>query len=342
MIIISPEVIVNKRVLVRLDLDLPCDDNGTPTETTRIDVAMPTLQLLKDNAKQVIFCGHLGRPKGKLQATLSLKKLLPLLEERVGSSIAFEDLYLAKEVSDHEPTDRFVLLENLRFFAGEEENDPVFSQKLARLADIFINEAFGVAHRTAASTVGVAKLLTAFAGMHFAEEVVELSTILHNPLRPFILVLGGAKLETKLPIITQLTDSAEAILVGGLLAKDLAQAGGTIAENVIVAEMTGDGEDLSQASIDRFTTILSKAQTVVWNGPVGKAEDPKHAAGTKAMAQAIIDSGAYSIVGGGDTLGVLHTLGFLEKFDFVSVGGGAMLAFLSGCELPALAALRKP
>src|SRR5688572_29114152 len=153
--IIHPEVIVNKRVLVRLDLDMAHDENGAISETTRLDVALPTLQLLKDNAKQVIFCGHMGSPKGKLQANLSLRTLVPLLEERLGNTVAFEDLYLAREDSTKELTDRFILLENLRFFAGEEENDSAFSHKLARTADIFINEAFGVAHRTAASTVGV-------------------------------------------------------------------------------------------------------------------------------------------------------------------------------------------
>lgn len=336
--IVSAQTIVNKRVLVRLDLDVPLNQDGSVSETTRLDAAAQTMELLGQNARQVIYCGHMGRPHGKPETSLSLRTLLPLLEERQGQQIAFEDLYLAQE-HPKELTAKFVLLENLRFFAGEEENDFLFAKKLANIADIFINEAFGVAHRTAASTVGIAKLLPSYTGLHFSREVVELSTVLHNPIKPFIVILGGAKLETKLPVIEQLKDAAEAVLVGGLLAKELDTNKYSESPNVIVAGLTGNGEDIDEASRERFSKIISKAQMIVWNGPLGKFEEGDNMKGTKAIAEAITASGAYSIVGGGDTLAALRQLGVLESFDFVSVGGGAMLEFLSGQPLPAVQVL---
>lgn len=336
--IVSAQTIVNKRVLVRLDLDVPIGADGIVAETTRVVAAAQTMELLAQNARQVIYCGHMGRPHGKPEPALSLRTLLPLLAEQQGHAVTFEDLYLAQE-HPKELTAKFILLENLRFFTGEEENDPTFAKRLANVADIFINEAFGVAHRSAASTVGVAKLLPSYTGLHFAREVVELSTILHNPIKPFVVVLGGAKLETKLPVIEQLKDTAEAILVGGLLARELHEHAKSVPANVVVADLAAHDMDISEASRERFATILSKAQTIVWNGPLGKFEETDKILGTKAVAEAIINSGAYSVVGGGDTLAALGQLGLLESFDFVSVGGGAMMEFLSGQPLPAVEVL---
>lgn len=337
--VVNSQVVVNKRVLVRLDLDVPLE-NGRVTDTTRIDAAKQTVDILKENARQVIYCGHMGRPKGRLDPKLSLQQLLPILEERFGVQMVFDDTYLAQEKL-HELTTKHILFENLRFFAGEEENDPAFAKKLADIADVFVNEAFGVAHRTQASTVGVASLLPSYAGLHVSKEVIELSTVLHSPLKPFIVILGGAKLETKLPVIEQLKDTAEAVLVGGLLAKEIHDNHRNLGENVIVATLGEDEKDIDQASQERFATIISKAQTIVWNGPLGKFEEPKYMAGTKAIADAVTASGAYTIIGGGDTVAALAQLSVLEKLDFVSVGGGAMLEFLSGQPLPALVALEK-
>jgi len=333
--IVNAAVITGKRVLVRLDLDVPINDQWQIEDATRIDAAHPTLLLLKQHAKQVIICGHRGRPNGKIDSGLRLKPLIPDLEELIGQPVAFINT-LPNEVPQSTP---FSLLENLRFWPGEEQNDPHFATSLARLADIYIDEAFGVSHRTAASTVGITALLPSFAGFHFAKEVVELSTILPNPIQPFVLVLGGAKLETKLPLLETMTDTANAILVGGLLAKEINENNQAMPTNVIVASLTDIAKDIDQASIDRFTTIISKAQTIGWNGPLGKFEEPEGAHATQVVAQAIADSGAYTVVGGGDTLAALHDFGLLDKFDFVSVGGGAMLEFLSGQPLPALEAL---
>ncbi len=332
----NAEVIRDKRVLVRLDLDVPFDSAGKISDLSRITAAIPTINLLKDNAVQVVYCGHRGRPEGKPDENLSLAPLVPMLSEYSQDDISF--------ISDARaiiPADtKFALLENLRFYAGEEANDPAFVIELAKFGDVYVNEAFGVAHRAAASTVGIAKALPSYAGLHLAKEVVELSNVLHNPIQPLVVVIGGAKLETKLPVVEVLEETADAVLLGGLLAKEAKQSGRQFGPNVIIADLTADEKDIDQASVDRFTTILSKAQSVVWNGPLGKFEEAENIAGTRKIAQAIIDSGAYSIVGGGDTIAALSALGLVNDFDFVSVGGGAMLEFLSGQPLPALEALQ--
>lgn len=341
--IVTPEVINDKRVIVRLDLDLDIDPQGQILDATRVTAAVPTLDLIKKNAKQLVLVGHRGRPHGTVDQALSLKPVIPLLSDLLGGRVSlqsFPSVPLA-------PASPYMLLENLRFYPQEEGNDPVFAQTLASLGDVFINEAFGTAHRTAASTVGIARLLPSFAGLHFAREVTELSTMLHNPIPPFVVIIGGAKLETKLPVIESLAETANAVLVGGLLAQEATKAPYLVQgkaprplpSNVVLAALRSDGLDIDSQSLERFTAIVGKAQSIVWNGPLGKIEDPNGQAGTKAIAQAIIDAGGYSIVGGGDTLGVLHQAGLLDKFDFVSVGGGAMLDFLSGHALPALEAL---
>lgn len=330
--IVTEPAIAGKRVLVRLDLDVPIE-NGLPTETVRLDAAKETLELLVGAAQQIILCGHLGRPDGKPDQAFSVKPLQTYLEELIGHKIAFSDTLVVG-------TDKVTLLENLRFYEGEEKNDPQFIQQLASLADVFVFEAFGVAHRDSASTVGVAKTLPSYAGYHVAKEVVELSAVLHNPIVPFVIVLGGAKIETKLPVMLHLEDHAEAILIGGLLAKEVSEQSMKLPENCVVAELREDGLDITKESIERFTNIIAKAQTIVWNGPLGKFEEPTAAEGTKQIAAAIIGSGAYTIVGGGDTVAAVEKYGILDQFDFVSVGGGAMLSYLAGQALPALEILQ--
>lgn len=334
--IFTPEAIHNKRVLVRLDLDVPISQTWEIEDATRLDAAIPTLQLLIANAQQIIICGHRGRPNGAPDPSLSVKPLIPYLEEQLGESIAFAETWPETPAL---PDGRIIMLENLRFFPGEEQRDHGFIQQLAKTADVFINEAFGVAHRDQSSTVGVVKALPSYAGLHFAKEVVELSTILHNPIPPFIVVLGGAKLETKLPVIHHLGDTAHAVLVGGLLAQEIHETHQVVEPNVVVADLAESGKDIDSASADRFVSIITKAQMVVWNGPLGKVEEPEFMAGTRKVAEAIIASEAYSVVGGGDTLAALHKLELLDRFDFVSVGGGAMLEFLAGQPLPAVMAL---
>lgn len=333
--IVTPEVVNDKRVIVRLDLDIDIDAQGRILDATRVLAAQPLIDLVKQNARQLVFIGHRGRPHGRFDQALSLQPLLPLLSELVGKPVSFQH-FPAEQIDSSAP---YILLENVRFYPQEEANDLIFAKTLASLGDVFINEAFGTAHRTAASTVGIAQLLPSFAGLHFGREVTELSTMLHNPIPPFVFVIGGAKLETKLPVIESLAEEANAVLVGGLLAKEAPKAPRPLPDNVVLATLRPDGKDIDTQSLERFITIIGKAQSIVWNGPLGKIEDPDGQAGTRAIGKAIIDSGGYSIVGGGDTLGLLHQAGLLDKFDFVSVGGGAMLDFLAGETLPAIAAL---
>lgn len=338
--VITAENVKNKRVLIRLDLDIPCNDKGEIVDSTRIDAAAQTIALLVHNARQIIFCGHRGRPKGQFDSELSLKPLIPYLRQYVDMPITLFDYdSFMSGNEDRYMKNEFILLENLRFFPGEAENDPIFAKKLADLADIFIFEAFGVAHRQEAATVGVTKLLPSFAGLHVAKEVIELSNIIHDPIKPFVIVLGGSKIETKLPVIYHLEDHAEAILVGGLLAKEVKDQKLEMPANCVIADIREDGLDITEESMTRFTNILSKAQTIVWNGPMGKFEDEEAIQGSQEVASAMVNSGAYTVVGGGDTLAALHGFELLDQIDFVSVGGGAMLEFLSGKELPAIKAL---
>lgn len=334
--IVSAEAIRDKRVLVRLDLDMPVNDDGQLTDVSRLTAALPTLQLLKDNAKQVVLCGHMGRPKGQVVDMLSLKQFVPEIEEYAQITVHFQETLDEKPPADK----RFVLLENLRFWPGEDDNDAAFVQKLASFGDVYVYEAFGVAHRETASTVGVSKALPSTAGLRVAKEVVELSHLVHSPIEPFVIILGGAKIETKLPVIYHLEDHAQAILIGGLLAKEIADQKLTMPANCVVATIREDGLDIDADSIQKFKNIIKNAQTVAWNGPVGKFEDKGSDIGTNEVAQSIVSSGAYSVIGGGDTLAALHNAGLMDEVDFVSVGGGAMLEFLSGKELPAIKVLQ--
>ena len=254
------------------------------------------------------------------------------------------------------------LLENLRFYKGEETNDQIFARKLASLADIYVNDAFAVSHRNHASIVGVAKLLPHFAGFQLQKEVEVLSGILENPKRPLVVIIGGAKLETKLPLVEKMHHIADYVLVGGKLAGDVKTllkvqhekinppAGGRKSA-LLVADLNNEGTDITLKSAENFLQIISLAKTIVWNGPLGKISDKKSEIikseeGSKQLAEGLVKSSAYVVVGGGDTVGFLDKICLLDSFAcmpkhrcFLSTGGGAMLSFLSGEKLPGLEAL---
>jgi phosphoglycerate kinase len=333
--------VAGKRILLRADLDVPFAD-GKIEDDTRIQAGLPTIEyLLEKGASQIIIIGHAGRPQG-VDKSLSLAPVASwFMQKLVASSQQLEATHLSG-FDGWKITDKVSLLENLRFDEGEEKNDPEFSKQLASLADIYIDDAFSVVHREHASIVGVAKLLPHVAGLRLEKEVEVLSNVLENPKRPLVVLIGGSKMETKLPVIRKMTDVADHVLVGGKLPSEHEALIDIDTKKVTVATLSLDETDITAASVEKFIEELGKAQTIVWNGPMGliKEDALDTEKGTREVAEAIAQSAAYKVVGGGDTLGYLKHLRLAEKFDFVSTGGGAMLDFLAGEKLPGLEALR--
>jgi phosphoglycerate kinase len=333
----------DKKVFVRCDLDATYSEE-TITDPTRLISCISTIEYLLENGAVVIAGGHLGRPEG-VDEKYSLRLVAKWYANQFNSEISDEKLgdFKAWKIKEN-----FFMLENLRFFKEEEDNDPDFSRKLADLADIYVNEAFGSSHRKHVSTYGVAELMPQrFAGFHLAKEMKILNRILENPIRPLIIIMGGAKIETKLPLISKMHTVADYVLVGGELAeqtKVLAheehrKITGQKAE-LIVADMVADNSDITEGSVKEFEEIIYKNGMIVWNGPMGFLEKGKEETSLR-VARAIISSKAYKIVGGGDTVSFLNKHKMMDEFDFASVGGGAMLEFLSGEKLPGIEILEK-
>ncbi len=328
---ITSEISQNKKVLIRLDLDVPFDDNGNISDLTRLESALTTLNLLKESASQIIIIGHVGRPKDKVDPTFTLKPVCTKLVELFGEPVEF--------VSSGTPTEKVAMLENLRFDPREEANNQSFAKELAQYGELFVFEAFAVSHRAAASTVAITKILPSYAGLRVAEEVKELRATLQNPEHPFLVILGGAKIETKLPMIKNMEPVADNIFVGGKLPYEINQQSLTFSDKVTVAKINESGFDISAEAAQQAVALINKASLIVWNGPLGKFEDEDQREGTKIIAEAIANSSAKKVTGGGDTIAAMEMFGIKDKIDFISVGGGAMLEFLSGEKLPALSAL---
>lgn len=310
-----------KKVLVRGDFDVPVE-NGIIVDDSRIKECLPTIQYLLDRAQKVILLSHLGRPKGNND-----EYSLVLVAERL-------KILLGRE-SNHE--DNLFLRENLRFDEREEKNDEGFVKELAELGDFYVNEAFAVSHREHASIVGIPKFLPHCAGLHFASEVENLSKVLEKPEKPLVFVIGGAKPETKMAYIADLTRIADTVLVGGTLVRVRDRV--RVEKNVVFADLTDDGFDISEESIKEFVGIIKSAGTIVWNGPMGKYEISEGAEGTRKIGEAITKIRGFKVVGGGDTIAALTKFGLVDKMDYVSTGGGAMLEFLAKGSLPGIKAL---
>ncbi len=334
---ITKEISQNKKVIIRLDLDIPADESGNLTDLTRLECAIPTLQLLNDSAQQVVIIGHRGRPKGADQS-LSLKPVAAELKKLFGQPIQFIESMDFANVSA-QISSRFVMLENIRFDARGNSNDESLSKELAALGELFIFEAFSVAHRADSSTVGITKYLPSYAGLRVTEEVEQLGAVLKNPEHPFLVILGGAKIETKLPMIQNMEPIADNIFVGGKLPYEINQQGLSFSNKVTVATMNESGFDINQTATAQAVELINKASLIVWNGPVGKFEDETAREGTRIIAQAVAQSKAKVVTGGGDTIAAMEMFGIKDQIDFISVGGGAMLEYLSGKHLPALIAL---
>ncbi len=361
--------VFGKTVFLRADLDVPLSEVGSEKSEVRIEddtrllSVIPTIEYLLQQKCKIIIAGHLGRPKPLNQESgiknqefslLPVARWLTCHSELVSESDEMlkrvqHDISKVRlgEFDGWEIMPNLFLLENLRFYEGEEKNDPKFTKKLADLADVYVNDAFAVSHRIHASIVGITKFLPSFAGLHLEKEVSVLSKILINPKQPLIAIVGGKKVETKLPLIARMYFIADYILVGGKIAQETKEflkiehqkTKGKKAI-LLVADINEGRTGILENSLNNFIEIIGLAKTVVWNGTMGMVvdhDDFNHA--TKKVALTIIKSKAYSVVGGGDTTEFLRKLGLINKFSFSSTGGGAMLAFLSGERLPGLVAL---
>ena len=378
-----------KKVLLRCDFNVPqTKETGEITSDKRIVAALPTIKYLLDNGAAVIACSHLGKPKGEWKENLSLKPVAKRLSELLGMDVIMAADIIGEDAKAKAAAlqpGQLMLLENLRFDKREEKNDPEFARELASMADVYVSDAFGTVHRAHASTAGVSAYLPAYAGLLVEKEISIMGKALEDPARPFVAILGGAKVSDKIGVINNLLEKADTIIVGGGMAYTFKMAQGhTIGkslleadrvdyaremmakaeakgvklllpiDNVCAAEFAKDAEptvtgedipdglmgmDIGPETVKLYCDAVKGAGTVVWNGPMGVFEFPSFANGTWAMAKAVAESGAGTIVGGGDSASAVEKSGYADKITHISTGGGASLEFLEGLELPGVACL---
>jgi len=378
-----------KKVIVRVDFNVPLDAEGNITDDKRIEGALPTIKYLIDQGAKTILVSHLGRPKSGFEDKYSMKPTAKRLSELIG-----KDVIMAKDVIGEDAkakaaalkSGEVLILENVRFHKEEEKNDPAFAKELSSLAEIYVNDAFGTAHRAHASTAGLADYLPAVCGYLIQKEIEFMGKALSNPARPFVAILGGAKVSDKIAVIENLIDKVNTLIIGGGMAYTFLKAkgykiGNSICEDdkldlarslmekaekkgvnlmlpigsIVGKEFKNDtehkyvpsddmpdgwmGMDIGSLTIEKFSKEIKKAKTIVWNGPMGVFEFPNFATGTKEVAKAVAESGALSIVGGGDSAAAVEQLGYADKITHISTGGGASLEFLEGKVLPGIAVL---
>ena len=378
----------NKRVFMRVDFNVPIE-NGRITDDNRITASLPSIKYVLDKGGCLILASHLGRPKGKPEPKYSLKPVATRLSELLGKPVQFAPDCIGPEVqkmaSALKPGD-VLMLENLRFHAEEEKNDPVFAKQLASLCDVYVNDAFGTAHRAHASTVGIARYVSvAASGLLMQKELEALGHALTKAEKPYVAIVGGAKISDKIELIENFLNIANTILIGGAMAYTFLRAQGietgkslveadkidlardllarasakhvsielpidhvvasgldsTDAQVVPVQKTAVDrtGLDIGPETVKKYSDIIRQAKTIVWNGPIGVFEKPRFAEGTFAIARAVADSNAFSIVGGGDSAAAVDQSGVESKISHISTGGGAALEFLSGRKLPGVEVL---
>ena len=375
-----------KKVIVRVDFNVPLDENGNITDDKRIVGALPTIKYLVEHGAKTILVSHLGRPKNGFEDKFSMRPTVERLSKLLGIEVK-----LAKDVIGEDAKAKaaslkdgeVLMLENVRFHKEETKNDPEFAKSLSELAEIYVNDAFGTAHRAHASTAGLADYLPAVCGFLIEKEIEFMGKALENPARPFVAILGGSKVSDKIGVIENLIDKVDALIIGGGMAYTFLKAkgyeiGGSICEDdkvelakelmerakkanvklllpvetVVSKEFKNDteyktvpsnnieaewsGMDIGAKTIELFSEEIKTAKTIVWNGPMGVFEFPNFAVGTKAIAKAVAESGAVSIVGGGDSAAAVEQLGYADKITHISTGGGASLEFLEGKVLPGI------
>ena len=380
----------NKRVIIRVDFNVPLDESSQITDDSRIRAALPTINHVIDEGGSVVLCSHLGRPKGHNRPGLSLAPVAKRLQRLMGKPVLFAHDCIGPEVQSlvsQMKSGDVLLLENLRFHPGEEANDETFASQLASLGDVYVNEAFGTAHRSHASTIGIPKFVkTAAAGYLMKREVESLEGAVENPTRPFVAILGGAKVSGKIGVIENLGKRVDKVIIGGGMAYTFIKAmgleiGNSLVEDdmldfakgiqehaisrgvkfylpvdCVVAESPDSetatkivpmqeipegwyGMDIGPASVKLFSEAVQNAKTILWNGPMGVFERDAFSRGTFALAHAVANAYAKTIVGGGDTALAVHRAGESESMSFISTGGGAALQLLEGKHMPGLAAL---
>ena len=383
--------VAGKKVLVRCDFNVPFDAEGNISDPKRINEALKTIKYLIDHKAKVILCSHLGRPKGEFNMKYSLAPVAAYLSKALGQEVKMAKDVIgesAKGIAASLQEGEVELIENVRFHKEEEKNDPAFAKELASMADIYVNDAFGTAHRAHASTAGVAAYLPAVCGFLIQKEITIMGGALANPKRPFVAILGGAKVSDKIGVINNLLEKVDTLIIGGGMAYTFMNAmgysvGTSICEadkvdmakdmmakakekgvkflipidNVVADKYAADaafqtvdsdkipdgwmGLDIGPKTAELFSDAIKGAGTVVWNGPMGVSEWENFANGTIAVAKAVAESGAISIIGGGDSAAAVEKLGFADKMTHISTGGGASLEFLEGLELPGIACLNE-
>ena len=378
--------VAGKKVFVRVDYNVPINTELKIVDDTRIVATLPTLRYLSEHGAKVILCSHLGRPDGQVDNKLSLRPVLARLSQHLDKPISFAEDILdksTKELVDSLQNGDIMMLENVRFYPQEEKNDEAFAKELAKLADVYVLEAFGTAHRKHASTYGIANLIPSVCGFLVEQELLMFDKVLNKPVKPFVAVLGGAKVSDKLPVIENLLDKVDTILIGGGMAYTFIKAiGGNIGislvdnskvdlakelldkakekgvkivlpiDNVGTKDFRADAEpklfnsgffaddyqgmDIGPKTIKAFKKEIKKAKTIVWNGPLGVYEYEQFKHGTNKIAKYIAKSKSTSIIGGGDSVAAIQSLGVAKKVSHISTGGGASLTLLQGKTLPCI------
>lgn len=333
--------VTGKKVLLRVDFNVAIE-KGRVKETFKIAAAKETLDYLLARKCKVAIISHLGRPNGKVNPEFSLDQVTPDAEIILGDRITFVPDCIGEKVTTalSNLTDGALLLENVRFYEGDEKNDPEFAKKLAENFDFFVNDAFSASHRNHASVTGLAKILPSAAGMRLQEEICEMTLVKDHPVAPAVAIIGGAKIETKLPVIKFFEEKYDHILVGGKIANEALEQRMTFSDKVILpVDFVDGGLDIGPATVEKFKEIIATAKTIVWNGPLGKFEEEKYAVSSNEILQAVLASGAFVLVGGGETLEILEKNDAMDSVSFVSTGGGAMLDYLGGAEMPGIECL---
>jgi phosphoglycerate kinase len=379
----------NKRVLVRVDFNVSIGDDGRVDEKEdwRIEATLPTINYLLKQRAKIILLAHLGRPHGEIVESLRLDPVARRLEELLGQTVVKLNDCLGRQVEKrikNIQAGEIFLLENLRFHIGEEKNNPDFAKQIARLGEVFVNDAFGVIHRPHASMVSLPQYLPSGAGLLLEKEIGILSKVLTKPKHPLVVIIGGVKISTKIKVIKNFLERTDDLILGGALANTVIKAKGfTIGKSIVEEEMVDQVKKLELtdtklhipvdviASVDAqgqapsriapvgytkekemildigpdtcqlFKRVISRAKTVIWNGPMGLFEVDKFASGTKEIARAVAQTKSFSVVGGGDTINLLERMNLAGRIDHLSTGGGAMLKFLAGEKLPGLEVLKR-